>query len=128
MNRTETPNRYGLTALTKEERNVAVPAVPAASTKGSTGRQQVAAARTLPTAEIAAANVPLEGDFVGVPIVSVFMIPPPIFTVWPLAGLSALPDGSPPLLEDRLVSIRHRDGNSAQSFAPHAILQRRLVH
>ena len=46
----------------KEEKKAALLAVPAASTKGSTGRQQVAAARTLPTAEIAAANAPLEGE------------------------------------------------------------------
>ena len=46
----------------KEEKNAALLAAPAASTKGSTGRQQVAAARTLPTAEIAAATVPFEGD------------------------------------------------------------------
>jgi hypothetical protein len=57
----------------KDERNVAVPAVPAASTNGSTGRQHVAAARTLPTAEIAAANVPFEGGFGVVLIVSIFM-------------------------------------------------------
>jgi hypothetical protein len=73
MKRTETPKRYGRRALTKDDRNVAVPAVPAASTKGSTGRQHVAAARTLPTADIAAANVPFERDFVAVLIVSVFM-------------------------------------------------------
>jgi len=57
----------------KEDRNVAVPAVPAASTKGRTGRQQVAAARTLPTAESAAARAPFEEVFLVVPIVSVFM-------------------------------------------------------
>src|SRR5712691_904417 len=73
MSRTETPKRYGRRALTKDDRNVAVLAVPAASTNGSTGRQQVAAARTLPTAEIAAANVPFEGGFAVVLIVSVFM-------------------------------------------------------
>jgi hypothetical protein len=73
MRRTEKPNRYGRRAPTNEDRNLALPAVPAASTKGSTGRQQVAAARTLPTAEIAAANVPLEGRFAVVLIVSVFM-------------------------------------------------------
>jgi hypothetical protein len=39
----------------KDERNLAVCAVPAASTKGSTGRQHVATARTLLTAQIAAA-------------------------------------------------------------------------
>lgn len=52
---------------------MALLAVPAASTNGSTGRQQVAAARTLPTADIAAASPPLEGDFPTVVIVSVFM-------------------------------------------------------
>jgi hypothetical protein len=52
---------------------VAVPAVPAASTKGSTGRQQVAAARTLPTAESAAASAPFEEGFPVVLIVSVLM-------------------------------------------------------
>ena len=57
----------------KEDRNVAVPAVPAASTKGSTGRQQVAAARTLPIAESAAASAPFEEDFPAVLIVSVVM-------------------------------------------------------
>jgi len=56
----------------KEDRNVAVPAVPAASTNGSTGRQQVAAARTLPIAESAAATAPLEGGFSFGLIVSVF--------------------------------------------------------
>src|SRR5260370_4386698 len=56
-----------------EETNAALPAVPAARTKGSTGRQQVAAARMLPTAEIAAANVPFEWGFAVVLIVSVFM-------------------------------------------------------
>src|SRR5216684_3111917 len=73
MRRTEPPKRYGRKAPMNEDRNLALPAVPAASTKGSTGRQQVAAARTLPTAEIAAANVPLEGCFAVVLIVSVFM-------------------------------------------------------
>jgi hypothetical protein len=73
MKRTDTAKRYGRRALTKEETNAALPAVPAASTKGSTGRQQVAAARTLPIAEIAAANVPFEGGFAVVLIVSVFM-------------------------------------------------------
>ena len=57
----------------KEDRNVAVPAVPAASTKGSTGRQQVAAAKTLPTAESAAASVPFEEGLPVVLMVSVFM-------------------------------------------------------
>jgi hypothetical protein len=103
-------------------------AVPAASTKGSTGRQHVVAARRLPTAEIAAADVPFEGDFVVVLTVSVFMMPAPVFTVWSLAGLSALPDKRARLAEDRLVSIRHTDGNSAQGFERPAILQRRLVH
>jgi hypothetical protein len=56
-----------------EDRNLALPAVPAASTKGSTGRQQVAAARTLPTAEIAAANVPFEKGLLVVLTPSVFM-------------------------------------------------------
>src|SRR5438445_11655188 len=73
MKRTETPKKDGRRAPMKEDRNVAVPAVPAASTKGSTGRQHVAAARTLPTAEIAAANVPFEGGFAVVLIVSVFI-------------------------------------------------------
>jgi hypothetical protein len=73
MKRTETPKRYGRRVLMKEDRNVAVPAVPAASTKGSTGRQQVAAARTLPTAESAAASAPFEEGFPVVPIVSEFM-------------------------------------------------------
>jgi hypothetical protein len=72
-------NNEGVEVITRklvghvaEERNVAVPAVPAAKTKGSTGRQHVATARTLPTAEIAAAIVPFEGGFVVVLIVSVF--------------------------------------------------------
>jgi hypothetical protein len=72
-------NNEGVEVITRklvghvaEERNVAVPAVPAAKTKGSTGRQHVATARTLPTAEIAAAIVPSEGGFVVVLIVSVF--------------------------------------------------------
>src|SRR6266852_2417665 len=73
MKRTETPKRYGRRAPMKEDRNVAVPAVPAASTKGSTGRQQVAAARTLPIAESAAASAPFEEGFAAVLIVSVFM-------------------------------------------------------
>jgi hypothetical protein len=57
----------------KEERDIAVPAVPAASTKGSTGRQQVVAARTLPIAESPAASARFEEDFPAVLIVSVFM-------------------------------------------------------
>ena len=57
----------------KRDRNVAVPAVPAASTKGSTGRQHVAAARTLPTAETEATSAPFEEDFPAMLIVSVFM-------------------------------------------------------
>ena len=65
-------------------RNLALPAVPAASTKGSTGRQQVAAARTLPTAEIAAANVPLEAGFAAASIVLVFI-------GWLFPSLGALP-------------------------------------
>src|SRR5579863_1465190 len=73
MKRTETPKRYGRRAPMKEDRNVAVPAVPAASTNGSTGRQQVAAARTLPIAESAAATAPLEEGFSFGLIVSVFM-------------------------------------------------------
>src|SRR5712692_7208273 len=73
MKRTETPKRYGRKAPMKEDRNVAVPAVPAASTKGSTGRQQVATARTLPTAESAAASAPFEEGFPVVSIVSEFM-------------------------------------------------------
>src|SRR5258708_37973913 len=73
MKRRETPKRYGRRAQIKEERNVAVPAVPAASTKGSTGRQQVKAARTLPTAESAAASAPFEEGFAVALIVSVFM-------------------------------------------------------
>src|SRR5712692_9752709 len=73
MKRTETPKRYGRRAPMNEERNAALPAVPAASTKGSTGRQQVAAARTLPTAESAAASAPFEGGFAVVLIVSVLM-------------------------------------------------------
>ena len=60
MRRTDTPNRYGRRTPTSEDRNLALPAVPAASTKGSTGRQHVAAARTLPTADSAAANPPFE--------------------------------------------------------------------
>jgi hypothetical protein len=56
-----------------EERNAALPAVPAASTKGRIGRQQVVAANTLPTADVAAASAPLEGDFPAVLAVSVFM-------------------------------------------------------
>src|SRR5712692_11393345 len=73
MKRTETPKRYGRRAPIKEERNVAVPAVPAASTKGSTGRQQVKAARTLPTAESAAASATFEKDFPVALIVSLFI-------------------------------------------------------
>jgi len=57
----------------KEERNTALPAVPAASTNGSNGRQHVAAARTLPTADSAAASAPFEEGFPAVLIVSVFM-------------------------------------------------------
>ena len=56
MKATESPRRYGRRAPMREDMNVAVPAVPAATTKGSTGRQQVAAARTLPTAESEAAS------------------------------------------------------------------------
>ncbi len=52
---------------------MAVLAVPAASTNGSTGRQQVKAARTLPTAENAAASVPLDAGFPLALIVSLFM-------------------------------------------------------
>src|SRR2546425_10985970 len=73
MKRTETPKRYGRRAPMKEDRNVAVPAVPAASTNGSTGRQQVKAARTLPTAESAAASAPFEEGLPVVPTASVFM-------------------------------------------------------
>lgn len=58
----------------KEDRNVAVLAVPAASTKGSTGRQQLAAAKALPTAESAAASARFEEDFPAVLIVSVVMV------------------------------------------------------
>jgi hypothetical protein len=57
----------------KEERNLALLAVPAASTNGSTGRQHVKAARTLPTAESAAASAPFEDGFAVVLIVSVFI-------------------------------------------------------
>src|SRR5690348_15186195 len=60
MRSTDSPNRYGRRIPTNEDRNLALPAVPAASTKGSTGRQQVAAARTLPTADSAAASPPFE--------------------------------------------------------------------
>lgn len=56
-----------------EDGKLALPALPAASTKGRAGRQQVVAARSLPTAEIAAANVPLEVCFVVVLIVSVLI-------------------------------------------------------
>src|SRR6266849_8301878 len=73
MKTTEAPKRYGRRALMKEERNAALPAVPAASTNGSTGRQHVAAARTLPTADSAAASAPFEE---GLPVgltASVFM-------------------------------------------------------
>jgi hypothetical protein len=73
MKTTEVPKRYGRKAPMKEERNRALPAAPAATANGSTGRQQVAAARILPTADIAAANAPLEGDFGAVGIASVFM-------------------------------------------------------
>src|SRR5260370_37842407 len=73
MKRTDTAKRYGRRALPKEETNAALPAVPAARTKGSTGRQQVAAARTLPTAESPAASPPLEADFAAVRIGAVFM-------------------------------------------------------
>src|SRR5260370_34006674 len=73
MKRTETPKRYGRRAPIKEERNAALLAVPAASTKGSTGRQQVKAARTLPTAESAAASAPFEEGLPVVVIVSVFI-------------------------------------------------------
>jgi hypothetical protein len=73
MRRTENPNKYGRRAPMNEDRNLALPAVPAASTKGSTGKQQVVAARTLPTAEIAAAYVPLEEGFAVALIVSVFI-------------------------------------------------------
>jgi hypothetical protein len=44
----------------EDERNLALLAVPAASTNGSTGRQQVKAATALPTAESAAASAPFE--------------------------------------------------------------------
>jgi hypothetical protein len=57
----------------KVEKNAALLAVPAATTNGSTGRQQVAAARTLPTAESAAASTPFEEGFPVVLIVSVLM-------------------------------------------------------
>src|SRR5260370_33534170 len=80
MKRTETPKRYGRRAPMKADRNVALPAVPAASTNGSTGRQQVAAARTLPTAESAAASASFEEGFPAFLIVSVFIgcsFPPP---------------------------------------------------
>src|SRR5260370_656262 len=74
MKTTDAPRRYGRRALTNEERKAALPAVPAARTNGSTGRQHVAAARTLPTAEMAATKVPLEGDFPAVVIALIFMM------------------------------------------------------
>jgi hypothetical protein len=100
MRRTEKPNRYGRRFPMNEDRNLALPAVPAASTKGSTSRQQVAAARTLPTAEIAAANVPFEEGFVIALIVSVFMMLMPRFHGLTLVGLSALPAEPSPSAED----------------------------
>src|SRR5437879_13727124 len=73
MNTTETPQVYGRRARMYEERNLALLAVPAARTNGSTGRQQVKAARTLPTAESAAANAPFEEGLPVVLTASVFM-------------------------------------------------------
>src|SRR5437879_4327408 len=73
MNTTETPQVYGRRARMYEERNLALLAVPAASTNGSTGRQQVKAARTLPIAESAAANAPFEEGLPVVLAASVFM-------------------------------------------------------
>jgi hypothetical protein len=61
------------------ERNLALLAVPAASTNGSTGRQQVKAARTLPTAETAAATAPFEEGLSVALTVSVFMDARPLY-------------------------------------------------
>src|SRR5216684_9176434 len=122
MKTTETPRRYGRTEVIKEERNAALLAVPAASTNGSTGRQQVRAARTLPTAESAAASAPFEE---GLPVgltASVFM------DARSLAGLSALPDEPSPLVEDRPSSIQDTNGNSARNPERPATLQLRLSH
>src|SRR6266705_675863 len=73
MKRTETARRNGRMAPMSEERNLSLLAVPAASTNGSTGRQQVKAAAALPTAESAAANAPFEEGLPVVPTASVFM-------------------------------------------------------
>src|SRR5215468_5202034 len=75
MRRTESPNRYGRRAPRNVDRNLALPAAPAASTKGSTGRQHVAAARTLPTADSAAASPPREAGLPIVVIVWLFIRP-----------------------------------------------------
>src|SRR5215469_14773614 len=100
MRRTERPNRYGRRAPRNVDRNLALPAVPAASTKGSTGRQHVAAARTLPTADSAAASPPREGGLPIVLIVWLFIRPsfPLLRSCDPLRSCSATPPETPRLL------------------------------
>src|SRR5438874_9597523 len=125
MRSTESPNREGRRAPTNEDRNLALPAVPAASTNGSTGRQQVKAASTLPTADSAAATPPL-GDTLPVGlIVSLF-----IRSSFPLrlGGLSVRPDEPSPPVEARSASIQDTNGNSARNSERPAILPLHLVH
>src|SRR5215472_17564551 len=58
MKRIEPTSRYGRTS----DRNAEVPASPAAIMNGKSGRQQLEAARTLPTAARLAATVPAPLD------------------------------------------------------------------
>ena len=58
MKRIEPTSRYGRTSV----RNAEVPANPAAIMNGKSGRQQLEAARTLPTAARLAATVPAALD------------------------------------------------------------------
>jgi len=106
-----------------EDRNLALPAVPAASTKGSTGRQHVAAARTLPTADSAAASPPFEEALP----VALIKLSVSVFTVLLPAGLSALPDELSPLVEARPASIQDTNGNSVRNSGRPVALRRHLV-
>src|SRR6516162_40095 len=54
MSRTETPSRYGRTAVNHAE----LPASPAAATNGSRGKQQLEAASALASAAVLATIVP----------------------------------------------------------------------
>ncbi len=55
-------------------------------------------------------------------------MPGPVFTVLPLAGLSALPDEPSPLVEDRPSSIQDTNGNSARNPEHPETLQLHLSH